>query len=108
MTTLLYIILIYILLGSLVFLSSRCFIDKELSHFTQVLFWTLGFIFTPIIKIIMYIDFQNSINKFDNAISKALNNNKISKKEVTEWINNGNYTEEERKKLHEYNNKLYK
>lgn len=108
MIILLYIILIYILIGSLVYLSSRYFIDKELSYFTQVLFWTLGFIFTPVIKTIMFIDFYNGINRFDKAITKALKSNNISKEDVTEWINNGNYTDEERQKLYEYNDKLYK
>ena len=108
MITLLYIILIYILIGSLVYLSSRYFVDKELSHFTQVLFWTLGFMFTPVIKTIMYIDFYNGINKFDKAIAKTLKENNISKEDLTEWINNSKYKEKEKQKLHEYNNKLYK
>lgn len=108
MIILLYIVLIYILLGSLVYLSSRYFIDKEISHFTQVLFWTLGFIFAPVIKTIMFIDFYSGINKFDKSISKSLKNNNVSKEDVAEWINNGNYTDEERKRLLEYNDKLYK
>lgn len=108
MFILLYIILIYILIGSLVYLSSRYFVDKELSQFTQILFWTLGFIFSPVIKTIMFIDFKNGINRFDKEITKALKSNDVSKEDVAEWINNGKYTDEERKKLLEYNDKLYK
>lgn len=108
MITLLYIVLIYILIGSLVYLSSRYFVNKELSHFTQVLFWTLGIIFAPVIKTIMYIDFYNGMSRFDKVISKTLKRNDVSKEDVVEWINKGNYTDEERKKLLEYNDKLYK
>lgn len=109
MITLIYIILIYILFGSIVYLFSRYFVDQELSHFMKLLFWILEIVFKPIIVIIMNIDFYKAINKFDKQVRKIIINSDYSKEEINEFIRNSDkYSDEDKERLINYNNKLFK
>jgi hypothetical protein len=56
MITLLYFILFYILLGSILYLIAQNKADKELTFAQQELFYLLGWFFKPVILFILLID----------------------------------------------------
>jgi hypothetical protein len=75
----------------------------------KVLFWILGIIFNPIIIIIMNIDFYKAIHKFDKHLKKAITDSNYSKEEINEFIRNSDkYSEEDKEKLINYNNNIFK
>lgn len=74
MITLLYILLIYVLLGSLVYLIAIQQCNTELTPFKTELFLLLGFIFRPILSTINTID-ERRINKRQEKYIEFVKNN---------------------------------
>ena len=83
-------ILIYILVGSLIYLIGQHYADKELTHFQQTLFVTFGMIFKPVILLIMLIDgYVIPILRQKKAI-------RYINKQYNKQLKNRDLTEEER------------
>jgi DMSO reductase anchor subunit len=90
MITLLYIFLIYILLGSILYLVAENYNDKELTEFQQELFLFLGWVFKIPILIILLIDgYILPTIKQKSAI-------RMIKKQYNKQLKNKDLTDEER------------
>jgi hypothetical protein len=93
MITLLYFILIYILLGAVIYLIAVQQSDKTLTLFKQELFLLLGFIFRPIILIIL---------SLDNYIIPAFRKRRTIKyinKQYNKMLKNEDLSDEERQNI---------
>jgi hypothetical protein len=93
MISILYILLIYTLLGSVVYLIAQHQIDKELTHFKEELFLFLGFIFKPIITVILLID------GYLLPLLKQKRTIRYIKKQYNRQLKNDNLTEEQRQEI---------
>jgi DNA integrity scanning protein DisA with diadenylate cyclase activity len=82
-------LLIYILLGGLIYLIGLSQADKELTHFKQTLFLTLGIIFKPVIVLILIVDGyilptirqKRTIRYIRNTYNKVLKNADLTDEE---------------------------
>lgn len=93
MIIILYIILIYILVGGAIYLIGQNQADKELTLFKQELFLLLGFLFKPIIIAILSVD-----NYIIPKIKQKLTIRWINK-QYNKYLKNKDLTDEERKAI---------
>jgi hypothetical protein len=93
MTIILYSILIYILLGAIVYLIAQNQIDGELTSFKEELFLFLGFIFKPIITVILLID------GYLLPLLKQKRTIRYIKRQYNKQLKNDNLDEEQRQEI---------
>jgi len=93
MITILYIILIYILLGSITYLIAQNQADEELTPFKEEVFLLLGFVFKPTITAILLID------GYLLPLLKQKRTIRYIKKQYNGQLKNDNLTDEQKQEI---------